>query len=187
MSASMKTSLRDLCQRLIPAKLVRLRRFAKRQDGAVAVEFALVMLPFLLLMFIIMETALVFFAGQTLETAVADSARLIKTGQAQNSSLTQATFKTAVCARVYALFDCSSGMYVDVQTYSDFSSISTTVTYDSSGNPVTTYSPGSSGDIVVVRLIYKWPIAIPMVQTWLANSGSSRLLVATAAFRNEPF
>ena len=65
------------------ARLVPVRRFVHRDDGAVAVEFGLVMLPFLTLMFVIAETALVFFAGQTLETAAADSARLIMTGQAQ--------------------------------------------------------------------------------------------------------
>ena len=66
------------------------RRLLRRQDGAVAVEFGLVAAPFLLLVFAIMETAIVFFAGQTLETAVADSARLILTGQAQTSGFDQA-------------------------------------------------------------------------------------------------
>ena len=44
----------------------------------------------------IMETAIIFFAGQALETAVADSSRLIMTGQAQNASYTASSFKTAV-------------------------------------------------------------------------------------------
>jgi Flp pilus assembly protein TadG len=56
------------------------RRFVRQQDGSVAVEFSLVAIPFLGLTFAILETALVFFAGQTLETAVTDSARLIMTG-----------------------------------------------------------------------------------------------------------
>jgi Flp pilus assembly protein TadG len=185
MSASKLKSVSARLHRLVP-----LRRFARRQDGAAAVEFAMVMLPFMLLMFLIMETALLFFAGQTLETAVADSARLIKTGQAQNATtpLTQTTFKTEVCKRIYALFDCSNGMYVDVKTYTTFGTISNTVTKDSSGNPVTEYSPGGTGDIVVVRLLYKWPVLFPLTQKFLGDSGgSSRLLVATAAFRNEPF
>jgi Flp pilus assembly protein TadG len=171
-------------------RLVPLRRFARRQDGAAAIEFAMVMAPFMLLMFLIMETALLFFAGQTLETAVADSARLIKTGQAQQATipLTQTTFKAEVCKRIFALFDCTNGMYVDVNTSTSFSSISNTVTYDSSGNPVTTYSPGGTGDIVVVRLLYKWPVLFPLTQKFLGDGGgNSRMLVATAAFRNEPF
>src|SRR5436309_9819104 len=110
--------------KLLPVGAV--RRFARAQDGAAAVEFSLVAAPFLAVMFAIMETALVFFAGQTLETAVADSARLILTGQAQNQSLTQTTFKNAVCARIYGLFNCSSGVYVDVRTYANFSSVSMT-------------------------------------------------------------
>lgn len=157
-------------------------------DGSVAVEFGLVMVPFLTLMFMIIETAMVFFAGQTLETAVADSARLIKTGQAQNQSMTAATFKNAVCSRIYGLFDCAGGMYVDVKTYPSFSSISNTITYDGAGKPVTSYQAGNPGDIVVVRLMYQWPIVVPLVQTYLADAGSTtRMLVATAAFRNEPY
>src|SRR6266511_3111516 len=77
-----------------------LRRLARREDGAATVEFALVAAPFLALLFAIIETAVVFFAGQTLEAAVAASSRLIMTGQAQTSGYTQAQFKNAVCASV---------------------------------------------------------------------------------------
>ena len=71
-------------------KIKTLRRFRQREDGAAAVEFALIATPFLALTFAIMETAGVFFAGQALETATADSARLIMTGQAQTQGFTQA-------------------------------------------------------------------------------------------------
>lgn len=47
------------------------------------------MAPFLALLFAIMETGLIFFTGQALETAVADSARLIMTGQAQTQGFDQ--------------------------------------------------------------------------------------------------
>ena len=92
----------------------------RQQDGAAAVEFGLVAVPFLGLTFAILETALVFFAGQTLETAVADSARLIMTGQAQTAGWTKDDFKTAVCNHIYGLFDCANGIYVDVQSYPVF-------------------------------------------------------------------
>ena len=45
------------------------RRLARQEDGTAAIEFGLVALPFLALVFAIIETALVFFASQTLETA----------------------------------------------------------------------------------------------------------------------
>ena len=101
------------------------RRFVRQQDGAAAVEFALVATPFLALTFAILETAFVFFAGQTLEAAASDSARLIMTGQAQTAGYTAADFKNQVCARIYGLFDCANGMTVNVQTYTTFASINT--------------------------------------------------------------
>src|SRR5262245_49272866 len=111
---------------LLWTRLARLRNRAKsapavglvhREDGAAAIEFALIAAPFLALLFAIMETALIFFSGQALETAVADSARLIMTGQAQTAGYSKQQFKDAVCAKIYGLFDCQNGIYVDVQKF----------------------------------------------------------------------
>ncbi len=146
--------------------------------------------PFLALVFAILETAIVFFAGQTLETAAADSARLIMTGQAQKSALSQAQFKTEVCKRVFGLFDCASGVQVDVRTYAAFSAINNSKPIDANGNLTVTptYTPGGPGDIVVVRLLYQWPVYVSLLGLNLSDlSGSKRLIMATAAFRNEPY
>jgi Flp pilus assembly protein TadG len=165
------------------------RRLARQEDGAAAVEFALVAMPFLALVFAIIETAIVFFANQVLETAASDSARLIMTGQAQTQGLTKDTFKQQVCSKIYGLFDCNTGVYVDVQTYSSFGNVSLNSPLDSTGKLDTSnfkYSPGGPGDIVVVRLVYQWPVFVSMLG--LSNmSGSNRLMIATAAFRNEPY
>ncbi|MBX9842605.1 MAG: pilus assembly protein [Xanthobacteraceae bacterium] len=168
-----------------------LRRFARRQEGAAAVEFALVAAPFLALVFAIMETAFVFFAGQALETAAADSARLIMTGQAQTQGYDQARFKQAVCGKVYALFDCSAGLYVDVKSYPSFASANVSKPVDSNGNLQTAnfgYQPGGPGEIVVVRLMYQWPVYVSLLGLNLSDTaGNKRLLMATVAFCNEPY
>ncbi len=167
------------------------RRFIRQQDGATAVEFAMVAAPFLAMVFAIIETALVFFAGQALETAGADSARLIMTGQAQTQGYDQAKFKQAVCAKIYGLFDCTNGLYVDVKNYTTFGAISTAKPIDSSGNLQTGtfgYQPGGPGSIVVVRLMYQWPVYVSLLGLNLADSaGNKRLLMSTVAFRNEPY
>src|SRR4030088_1891571 len=89
-----------------------LRRCRRNRRGSAAVEFALVAPVFFALLFAIIETALVFFAGQVLETMVQDSARQILTGQAQTATFAQADFKTLVCSKIPALFTCAS-VYVD--------------------------------------------------------------------------
>lgn len=163
-----------------------MRRLVRKQDGSAAIEFGVVAAPFILLIFAIMETAFVFFAGQTLETAVADTGRLIMTGQAQNQGFDEVAFKNEVCAKVMGLFPCGSGLKVDVKKYTSFSSISLAPPLDGGGNLQNnqTYQPGGPGDIVVVRLYYQWPIYVALLQNM---AGNSRLLVATSAFRNEPY
>ena len=166
-----------------------LRSFRRRDDGAAAVEFGIVLAPFLAVLFAILETAMVFFAGQTLETAAADSARLILTGQAQNGGLNQASFKDAVCARIYGLFDCDVGMTIDVKKYTAFSEADLSRPVDADGNVKPgSYDPGGPCEIVVVRLIYQYPVYLSMMGFDLADmSGNKRLLVATSVFRNEPY
>ena len=175
-------------RRLIPARLA--RSFWRRQDGAAAVEFALVAAPFLALTFAILETAFVFFASQTLEATAADAARLILTGQAQTAGYSQADFKTAVCARVYGLFDCVNGMTVDVKTYSSFSAVNNTppIVNGQLNTTGITYTPGGPGCIEVVKLYYAWPLYVTSLGYNVSNlNGGKRLLVATAVFRNEPY
>jgi Flp pilus assembly protein TadG len=175
-------------KRILNCKMV--RRLLRRDDGAAAVEFALVAAPFLALVFAIMETAMIFFAGQALETAAGDSARLIMTGQAQTQSFDAAAFKNSVCQKVYGLFNCAAGIQVDVRTYSSFSSATPPNPIDANGNLVNNflYQPGGPGDIVVVRLLYQWPVYVSLLGLDLSNmSGGMRLLVATQAFRNEPY
>ncbi len=163
-----------------------MRGFVRKNDGATAVEFSLVAAPFFLLMFAIIETALIFFAGQVMETAVADSSRLIMTGQAQQQGFSEAQFKSAVCDRASGLFDCG-GIYVDVKKYPSFASISLAPPLDANGvfQNNTQYQPGGENEIVVVRMFYEWPVYVSLPLSNMA--GAKRLMTATAAFRNEPF
>jgi Flp pilus assembly protein TadG len=170
-----------------------LRRFRRNRRGSAAVEFALVAPVFFALLFAIIETAIVFFASQVLETVTQDSARMIMTGQAQTGGYSQSDFKNYVCTKVIVatvLFDCMAGISIDVKSYSAFSSVSISDPIDAGKNfvPPNNYSPGGPGDIVVVRMFYQWPLIVTGLGYNIANlTGSKRLLTATAAFRNEPY
>ena len=59
-----------------------IRRLLRGEAGSATVEFAIVVVPFLALVFAILETAFIFFAQQALENAAATAGRLIMTGQA---------------------------------------------------------------------------------------------------------
>ena len=164
------------------------KRFFRDESGGSAVEFAMIAAPFLAILFAILETGLVFFAGQSMESAVEQASRMIRTGQA--AAFTQAGFKNIVCANILATFDCANGLKLDVRTYNDFASV------DLSRPPVKNgklqvneqFNPGTGGDIVVVRAFYEWPTVINFFSFNLADlPGNKRLLSSTVAFRNEPF
>jgi Flp pilus assembly protein TadG len=189
MNVDVRTRIATCMRWVLPHSAV--RRLVRHQEGAAAIEFGLVAAPFLALVFAIIESAVVFFAGQALETAAADSARLIMTGQAQTQGFDQDKFKLAVCAKIYGLFNCNGGLYVDVKKYSSFDSVNTSKPIDSNGNLQTGnfgYQPGGPGDIVVVRLMYQWPVYVSLLGLNLSDmSGGKRLLISTVAFRNEPY
>jgi Flp pilus assembly protein TadG len=166
--------------------------FARREDGAAALEFAIVAAPFIALVLATIQTAAAFFAGQLLESVATDASRMILTGSAQKGNMDQAAFNTAVCGKVQALFTCSKLM-VDVQTASSFGTASTAMpamTYDGSGNVTNSwqYNPGNPGDIVVMRVMYPWPVFLGPLGLSLSNqSNGTLLLMSTAAFKNEPY
>ena len=170
------------------------RRFRRNRRGSAAVEFALVAPVFFALLFAILETGIMFFAGQVLESVTQDAARSVLTGQAQNAGYSMAQFKSnVVCpsgSLASVLFDCTNGIYVDVQSYPAFSSITFSTQIDGSNNFINNmqFNPGGPGDKVVVRLFYQWPLFVTGLGYNITNlSGNQRLLVATAAFRNEPY
>jgi Flp pilus assembly protein TadG len=169
-----------------------LRRFRRNRRGSAAVEFALVAPVFFALLFAIIETALVFFAGQVLETGVQDAGRLIFTNQANCSGMSQADFKQNICDRVSTLMSCS-GIDVDVRSYAAGTAITITDPINGSGaySPNFVYQPplcNSTNDTVVVRGFYQWPLVVTGLGYNIANIGrgtasSKRLLAATSAFR----
>jgi Flp pilus assembly protein TadG len=167
------------------------RRFLRHRSGGAAVDFALVLLPFLMVLMTIIESAVVLLAGQVLQTSATNAGRLILTGQAQNGNFSAAQFKSTICASLTVMFNCANNLYVDVESFSSFSSISLTNATNANGTLNTAgfgYSPGNPGDIVVVRLIYQWPIIAAGLAAGLVNSANNtNTLIATVAFRNEPY
>ena len=171
--------------------------FVKDSKGATAVEFALIATPFLALLAAMIQTFLLFFAQSLLENAVRVSARQILTGQVQtaDASLTQAqamaAFKQTVCNNAAVLFTCT-GLMVDVQVANNWSSANAgmpILTYDANGNVNNTwqFNPGNAGDIVVVRVMYLWPVFFGPIAFNMANQANgSREIMASAAFQNEP-
>ena len=166
------------------------RRFGRNRRGSAAVEFALIAPVFFALLFAILETAIMFFASQILETVAQESTRQIMTGQAQAAGYSAAQFQTqVVCKQVPTLLNCAN-IIIDVENYPSFSNV--TIPNPIVGGVLNTngfgFNPGGSCAVVVARFYYNWPLFVTGLGYNISNlNGNQRLLVATAAFRNEPY
>jgi Flp pilus assembly protein TadG len=194
---------RSLPRRRI-ARFVARRGFARNESGATAVEFGLLALPFFTIIFAILETSLVFFAGQILDAAVHDASRKIRTGQAQTAPAWDlAAFRSAVCEGLYTMFDCTSGdtgrLRVKVSVVSTFASatIANPIGEDCEAGGdeedcdwtiVESFDPGVGSQVIMVQAFYKWPTVLNLPGFNLATqAGDNRLLSAVRVFSNEPF
>jgi Flp pilus assembly protein TadG len=171
-------------------------RFKRSDDGSAAVEFALISIPFCALLFAIIETALVFWCGQVLETAVANASRKIFTGElatafaAVPAAQQPQQFKDRICAEVPGLFDCKGLVRVDVFSFKDFSSAPAMASPVKSGeisNDPPAFNPGGSGEIVVVRAAMGYKLFTSFLSGSANLNSNKRLIMATASFRNEPY
>lgn len=172
----------------------KLRRFRKERRGSAAIEFSLVVIPFFMLTAGLAEVAMMGFAQASLDSAVAEAARLIRTGQAQTTNMTQTQINNLICTQVNKFFvlTCTGNLYLDVDRFNSFVDADTNNSdpmasgdFDPTGFA---YSPGVASDIVVVRAYYRWHVLTPMFEPIFQNaSGGDRILVSTMMFRNEPW
>ena len=176
-----------------------LKRYAKERDGATAMEFGILIIPFSALLFGIIELAIVFFISSSVSHAVQESARLVRTGQFQQVCQDAEAFKAEVCDNMAGLSGkCAQRLRIDVVSSPTgkfvpglLPATPTEEDPDNAGEPQIlpdSYVNTVSEAVVVVRAQYYHKLAVPGELTFLANQpGNYRVLTATTAFRNEPF
>ncbi|MNS95213.1 TadE-like protein [compost metagenome] len=168
------------------------RRLLRAREGSTAVEFAFVALPFFMLLFAILEIGLILVLDAVVETAVTDTGRLVRTGQAQMQAVSKEEMLKKFCSQMSVFAgDCPSRAFMDVRVVNSFSNPLDTADPMFSGalEPgKTLFEPGKSGDRIMVRVWYEHPIITPFLAQALSKSGDGKvLLTTTMAFQNEPY
>jgi Flp pilus assembly pilin Flp len=166
-------------------------RFRRDGQGATAVEFGLVAVPFFAVIFAIIQTALVLYTEEVLQTAVDKASRKILVGTANSANTNRPAFKKLVCDQIPALIDCDADVWIDVRpiyVFSDPAKLTPPVKdghLDVAGAGFA-FDPGGPEDVIAVRAILSYQLLLPV--PGLANlNWDRRLIMATAVFRNEPF
>ncbi len=205
-----KRRIANVLPRLRASLRRRLAGFGVNDRGAAALEFAIVAIPFLMLLFGIIEMSMVFIIGVVLGNATAYYARQIRVGALEATSATSTTtsgiqwdlntLKTNLCNQIVFVSNatCMSDIQVDVRVLSAFngstpSSPVSGKTFNTSG---LCYYSGGPGDIVEMRVYYLWPLINPALMLTLANittysaatpstSGAWSMIYDTEVVKNE--
>jgi Flp pilus assembly protein TadG len=169
------------------------RRFGRARRGSAALEFAIVAFPFFLLTIGLAEISMIGFAQSSLDYAVSEASRQIRTGRAQMGGVTEAQINTQLCTELnrFVILGCNGNLFLDVDTFASFvdaESGNAAPIQNNTFTPSPGYNPGLPSSIVVVRAFYRWQIMTPLFEPIFQNvSGGQRILVSTMMFRNEPY
>lgn len=177
----------------------RLSLFRRQDDGATAVEFALVAAPFFFVLGTICETGLMLFTEYVIQNSVQEAARMVRTGQVTTGDgtiiMTADQFKDKICENVNIIIDCDSKVSVYVNSANSFSNLSSSM-----ADPINVgkgpngsayqvvFTPGAALQPATVIATYDWDFSFPFM-SFLGNinDGKERRIYGLAIFRNEPF
>jgi Flp pilus assembly protein TadG len=177
------------------------------EDGFTAVEFAMISVPFLMLIFGILGVCLYFFTVFSMEQAVASATREIRTGAMQNGTGSYAglstpaelqnKFREKICAKApaYIKNNCTGTVRVLVQSSASFGGMGEPSCLGGSGAMKTdaeaaaTFTPGGSSSVVFATACISYTLwkIIPFFPKPNQLPDGNSLIQASTTFRTEPY
>lgn len=159
------------------------RFFNDARRGAFASEFALLSVPFFLLMMGMIEMCLMEGAQQILESASFNASRLAKTGYVASEKTQDQTVSQILVNEL-----SSYGLLLDTSRVSMTSTIYDSFSSAAAGGGISGY--GLAGQIVAYKVTYPWKVFTPMMCEILGDTcktGNIINLQSTIVVRNEPY
>lgn len=155
--------------------------------GAVAIEYAAVLLPTLAFFFGSFEVAMKTLSETVLLGALQNAARQIRTGEIQTAAdYTQ--FRQMLCSGGAGLIDCDK-IVLDVRTFAEFTDIAwPPPEYDEEGN-ITNYgfAPGGAKAITTIKVLYTYEYMTPGLAIFTHGGSREMPIEHTLVMKTEPF
>lgn len=184
-----------------PPRKRRLRSFVKNRDGATVIEFALLALPFSMLIFAIIESCIAFASEEYMQNITDDLARQLRTGDIDRNTETAEAFKTRFCNqfKTFAGDGCEDNVIIDLRNFPTFAQAAALQTYVNDDNEIVVpggakFEPGPPESRNILRVFYPWPVMSDIMRPRMSTVREAGLLrdnatlhFATATWQNEPF
>jgi Flp pilus assembly protein TadG len=176
-------------------RLPRPGTFLRDDKGASAVEFAMVAMPFFALLGGLIELGMIFMVQVTLDNALQDASRQIRTGITQSAATTAqqqvqlTNFRTMICQKMGVMVsNCETNLKLTVDSYPTFASVPLQSPVKAGVfNLVQNFNTGASGGIVVVKAYYQWTLFFPVLSQAMQSTSGKSLIMSITTFANEPF
>jgi Flp pilus assembly protein TadG len=160
-----------------------------KKEGTTAIEFSLLVIPYLMLTLATIELSIMYASASLLEGATGSAARMIRTGQLQQGGGDpESVFRTAMCNYATVLIKCDD-IVIEVQPMDSFADAEEMEPqYDEDGNLISNgFDAGGSSDRVLIRVAYRYHMMTPFVGPLLAGPTNSRLFMSTIVLQVEPY
>ncbi|MCB1444647.1 MAG: pilus assembly protein [Rhizobiaceae bacterium] len=166
-----------------------LRSLARDRKGSAAIEFAILALPFFVVIFAIAEIAVMYFVDSGLDAAVHKAVRQVRVGVAKSGNWDAAKFKQVVCGELSYSFDCTSKLKVRATVITDMASITKASPISSGSLAVTEdFDLGDSKSYVLVQAFLPWNPTFKLYALSTDRlSDGSYVLGSAELIKNEPF
>jgi Flp pilus assembly protein TadG len=155
------------------------REFGADARGATAVEFGLVVGPFLLILFFILAVSFDLFQQEALDSALHIAVRQLQTGNAQNVPNGQAFVQNYICPNTQGLLNCNN-IYVSVQTLANATTGLGTTTTTSGATSITDYYNFTTGTLPITG--GQLNLTGSFASNNFCNSTASSYLLVTAIY-----
>lgn len=164
--------------------------WVRKKEGTTAVEFSLLCIPYFMLTIGIIELSMMYAAATLLEGATNSAARLIRTGQIQQSGDPdpEQLFRDALCGYATTLINCNDIVIevIPMASFDDYDSYAPQ--YDEDGNLESQgFDAGGSEDRMLVRTAYRYHMMNSFTGTLLLGPTNSRLFMSTIVMQTEPY
>lgn len=166
-----------------PRRFPAARSFRRDEQGATAVEFAFVAPVLFFALLSLVEIGMLGMMMMSVDAAVLDAARRIRTGRDDAATSAQA-FEDQICSHIGGgLTNCRNRLIISVKKYAKFSDANAVAAQAPDG----TFDKGGAGDIIIVKANYTWPLLTPFLGNLERVGPTNVVIPARAAFKNEPF
>ncbi|MCI4660840.1 MAG: pilus assembly protein [Neomegalonema sp.] len=156
-----------------------LRCFLRARRGTTAVEFALLSIPFFMLLGSIIEVGLLSLNSAALKNGVREAARAGRVGTA--ACMDAEEMREMICTSAKLLADCENRLSVNQKRIEGWGGDAGSQVGANDNDTV------NGGDIIVARAVYEWKVISPFMGEIMGASEGVFEFAQSFAYQAEPY